>query len=70
DEAGRIQYHYVLVDFLCRVLDGNLRPDSDVLEAELVSLDDLAGYDLTAGTAALITRVASNQLEPYITMPD
>ncbi|MBF0550427.1 MAG: NUDIX hydrolase [Deltaproteobacteria bacterium] len=70
DEAGRIQYHYVLVDFLCQVLGGNLRPDSDVLEAGLVSLDDLTGYDLTAGTAELITRVASNQLEPYVSMFD
>ena len=34
DEAGRILYHYVLIDYLCQVLGGSLRAGSDALEAD------------------------------------
>ncbi|MEE3104928.1 MAG: NUDIX domain-containing protein, partial [Acidobacteriota bacterium] len=35
DDAGQVQYHYVLVDFLCRVVGGTLAPGSDVSQAVL-----------------------------------
>jgi ADP-ribose pyrophosphatase YjhB (NUDIX family) len=41
---GRVHYHYVLIDFLCRVVGGELRAGGDAIEArwtresELVSL--------------------------------
>ena len=47
DDAGRIRYHYVLADFLCEYMEGKLAAGSDVKEVRLVSLDELAAYDLT-----------------------
>ena len=32
DPEGRTQYHYVLIDFLCRVQSGEAIPASDVSE--------------------------------------
>ena len=33
DEQGRVRWHYVLADYLCRVRGGTLVAGSDVLEA-------------------------------------
>ena len=39
--SGRIRYHYVLVDFLCRVTGGTLRGGSDAEEARWVAREEL-----------------------------
>ena len=54
DEAGRVQYHYVLVDFICRVTGGTLRADSDAAEACWASVSGLTQYDLSTTTLELI----------------
>ncbi len=42
DEAtGRVRYHYVLVDFVCRVAGGTLLGASDAEEARWVERDEL-----------------------------
>ena len=56
DPDGRIAYHYVLVDYLCDYLEGELTPGSDITAARFVSLSDLAGFDLPEYTAAVIRR--------------
>src|SRR5512140_3693988 len=33
DVDGRVEYHYVLVDYLCSVAGGQLRADSDAADA-------------------------------------
>jgi 8-oxo-dGTP diphosphatase len=45
-ERGRPQYHYVLVDFLCRVRDGELRAGGDAARAEWASESELEKYKL------------------------
>ena len=42
DEQGRVRYHYVLVDFLCRVTGGTLACASDAAGARWATLDELA----------------------------
>jgi ADP-ribose pyrophosphatase YjhB (NUDIX family) len=54
DQSGRPEYHYVLIDFLCRARPGKLAPASDVLRAEWVRLMDLADYRLTDGVLEVI----------------
>ena len=54
DPDGRIAYHYVLVDFLCDYLGGELTAASDITAARFVSLADLAGLDLPEFTADVI----------------
>jgi 8-oxo-dGTP diphosphatase len=56
DGGGRIAYHYVLVDYLCDYLEGELRPGSDVTAARFVSLDQLPDFDLPPFTADVIRR--------------
>lgn len=54
DDAGRVRYHYVLVDFLCRVTGGSLACASDASEARWAGPDDLA--DLTPLTVEVIKK--------------
>ena len=64
DDAGQVQYHYVLVDFLCRVVGGTLAPGSDVSQAVLAAPNALEEYRLTSKARAVITRglAMQNQL--------
>ena len=56
DADGRIAYHYVLVDYLCDHLGGELSPGSDITAARFVSLSELAGFDLPQFTGDVIRR--------------
>jgi 8-oxo-dGTP diphosphatase len=56
DPDGRIAYHYVLVDYLCDYLEGELTPGSDITAAQFVPLADLSRFDLPAYTADVIRR--------------
>ncbi len=50
EEDGRIRYHYVLADFLCEPLRGELNAGSDAAEAiwaTLSNLNDLNVADIT-----------------------
>ena len=42
DSEGRVQYHYVLVDFLCQVISGDLACATDAVDARWAEIDDLA----------------------------
>jgi 8-oxo-dGTP diphosphatase len=56
DEARRVRYHFVLVDYLCRPVGGALRAGSDVDAAVLVAPASLGSYDLTEKASAVIAR--------------
>jgi 8-oxo-dGTP diphosphatase len=56
DPEGRPEYHYVLIDYLCRVAGGHLAAASDVSQAAWVREQDLRDYRLTEGTLAVIER--------------
>jgi mutator protein MutT len=47
DDSGRVRYHYVLADFLCQYVEGDLAAGSDVEEVKLASWNELADFDLT-----------------------
>lgn len=56
DEAGRPEYHYVLVDYLCRAEGGALAAASDVSRAEWVPRRALGSYRITEGTLPVIEK--------------
>ena len=56
DEERRVQYHFVLVDYLCRPIGGELRAGSDVDSARFVDPAALAPYDLTEKASSVIAR--------------
>jgi mutator protein MutT len=57
DQDGRIEYHYILLDFLCECNSGEPSPASDVLACAFVPIHTLPQYDLTRGTAEAVRRV-------------
>jgi len=69
DASGRPEYHYVLIDYVCKVVRGGARaggagsrqlcPGDDVSRAEWVALRKLDHYKLTEGTLAVIQRAAN-----------
>ncbi len=56
DKDGRAEYHYVLVDYLCRAAGGKLHPADDASRAEWVAEARLPEYRITEGTLEVIRR--------------
>lgn len=56
DEGGRTRYHYVLIDFVCRPLGGELCCASDADGAEWVSLANLGTYGVASSALAVIDK--------------
>ena len=56
DDEGRVLYHFVLIDYLCWPIGGELRAGSDVAEAVLAERSELAQYALTEKATAVIER--------------
>ena len=55
DEWGRVQFHYVLIDYVCRPTGGLLQAASDISEAKWVPLSDVSTLrPMTSGTAEFI----------------
>jgi 8-oxo-dGTP diphosphatase len=48
DEAGKIKYHYVIVDYLVYVKGGDIKAASDAEELLWVPFDEVESYNLTA----------------------
>ena len=59
DQAGKTEYHYILVDYVCRVTGGKLRAGDDVSRALWVRRKELGGYLMTEGTREVIERAYS-----------
>jgi 8-oxo-dGTP diphosphatase len=47
DEKRRLQYHYILLQFLARPKGGTLKPTSDATEARWVPIEEVGKYNLT-----------------------
>jgi ADP-ribose pyrophosphatase YjhB (NUDIX family) len=56
DEDTRVQYHFVLVDYLCWPAGGTLVAGSDVDDAMFVSPTDLTRFDVTDKVQSVIAR--------------
>ncbi len=54
DAEGKTMYHYVLIDFLCNPIAGELRASGDAAEAKWFTAEDLAALKLPEDTAAVI----------------
>jgi 8-oxo-dGTP diphosphatase len=56
DGDGRPEYHYVLVDYLCERIGGELRPADDATRAAWIELDRLSAIPLTPGAQRVIEK--------------
>ncbi len=59
DPDGKVKYHYVLVDLLCKQVGGRLRPGGDVKEVRWVELNHALKLKLADSTRKLIESLAS-----------
>lgn len=57
DQSQRTLYHYVLVDFLCEVVSGELKASGDAADARWFTADEVCTLPLPPDTAEVI-RVA------------
>ena len=56
DDAGRAQYHYVVVDFSARYVSGEVRAGDDVLDARWVARADVLKFDVPKMTRQVIAK--------------
>lgn len=54
DKEGKPEYHYVLVDYLCKAKPGEPRPGDDAAAVEWVKRKDLPARKITEGTLQVI----------------
>ena len=54
DRTGRIQYHYIITDFICQYLSGDLTPGSDARDGGWFQPHQLESVDLTKGLMEVI----------------
>jgi 8-oxo-dGTP diphosphatase len=71
-DGRRVRYHFVIVDYVCKLKAGRLRPASDVLEARWVKRQDLGRYHLNRKVIsvsrrafAYFDRLAKRQTQPW-----
>ena len=54
DAEGKIIYHYVLIDFLCERVSGELHAGADAADARWYKPEEVADLPLTEDTAGVI----------------
>jgi len=56
DENGKIEYHFVIVDYFVRLRGGELNAADDAEELKWVALDDVEKYNITSTLRAFLQR--------------
>ncbi len=56
DSEGRTEYHYVIIDYLCRSAGGALAYGSDVADARWVEREELHTLRIAPGTPPVIEK--------------
>jgi 8-oxo-dGTP diphosphatase len=56
DAAGVPEYHYVLIDYMCRITGGSLLAGDDVCRVEWVPRQELPKLQITEGTLGVIEK--------------
>ena len=70
DESGACEYHYVLVDFYCTIVGGELRPGDDSRSAAWFEIDSLKNLTMTEGTREVIQACCTGRkTHPHVTRP-
>jgi 8-oxo-dGTP diphosphatase len=66
DAEHRVQYHYVLVDFLCRPLGGTLLAASDAAEVQWFKREELGALRLAEDTFQVIAKGFDKLVPPNV----
>ena len=69
DDDHNIPYHYVLIDFACNYVSGNLTPASDITAACFVTLPQLSEFAVASFTDEAVRRAfAQRQTGAFLPM--
>jgi mutator protein MutT len=55
-DDGRVRYHYVLIDFLCRPVSGELQADSDATDVRWFGREELDALNLPRDTREVVEK--------------
>ena len=64
DEAGHVEYHYVLADYVCKVVSGDPKASDDASQVDWFRIDRLGQLRLTDGTLAVIEKAYALRTGP------
>ena len=56
DETGAVKYHYILIDYICRITGGMVQASDDASRAEWFTEDEIGALRITRGTPAVIAK--------------
>ncbi|MCQ5340710.1 MAG: NUDIX hydrolase [Candidatus Methanomethylicia archaeon] len=61
DNEGKIKYHYIVVDYLGKVIGGELKPGSDVLDAKWFDINELKNIQTSSTVIKAIEKIEKNK---------
>ncbi len=61
DGEGRVEYHYVMIDYACTVAGGHLRAQSDAADARWALPSELHAFALAEPTRAVIEKALGSR---------
>jgi 8-oxo-dGTP diphosphatase len=56
DDEGRVQYHFVLIDFLCHAIGGDLKAGSDAADVRWFTRDELPALNLAYDASDVVLK--------------
>lgn len=56
DTSDEVQYHYVILDYLCTIEKGRLRPASDIEDCQFIEHEKLVEFQLAGTTREVIEK--------------
>ena len=66
---GRVRYHYVMIDFLCRPVGGDLNAGSDVADVRWFTRDELPALNLADDTNDVVLKGLARTMERRASSP-
>lgn len=65
DSDGRVKYHYILIDYLAKYVGGELKPQSDVIDAAWFSRNELNQLDIPEVTQNVLEKAFELQADTF-----
>jgi 8-oxo-dGTP diphosphatase len=61
DDLGRVQFHYILFEYLCEYVSGDVRAGDDAPDAKWITLDNLDSLNIMPFTRTFIERTITER---------